>query len=108
MKNRMIYLIGFFVIICSLAGLFAFKVKQRAQNRNYVSNESIAQKVAEVILTPIYGEEQIEAQKPFKVSLINDSIWVVKGTQNEISLGGTFYIEIQKSDCRILKVTHGK
>ena len=74
---------------------------------NYVPNEETAIKIAEAIWLPIYGEK-IYSQKPYTVSLLKDSIWVVTGTLAENKRGGVAYIEIQKSDCKILKVTHGK
>ncbi|WP_417266242.1 YbbC/YhhH family protein [Brumimicrobium sp.] len=81
--------------------------KQWIPSQGFVPNELTARKIAESILIPIYGKEIIK-QKPFNVELIRDSVWVVTGTQNELALSGVAYIEIQKSDCRILKVTHGK
>jgi hypothetical protein len=46
-------------------------------------------------------------------NLVKDSIWVVTGSPpklkaNEDFVGGTTYIEIRKSDCRILKCYHEK
>jgi hypothetical protein len=52
-------------------------------------------------------------QRPYDAKLIGD-IWVVKGLiplpdrYNPDWRGGTAYIEIQKKDCKILKVTHGR
>lgn len=74
---------------------------------NYVPNEETAIKIAEAIWLPIYGEK-IYNQKPYIVSLVNDSIWVVTGTLAENKRGGVAYIEIQKKDCKVLKVIHGK
>ncbi|MCB0539808.1 MAG: YbbC/YhhH family protein [Bacteroidetes bacterium] len=108
MRNKLIYLTVASVVAFSLVGLFGFRIQQQTPTKNYVPNELTAKKIAEAILIPIYGEEQIEDEKPFKAKLVNDSIWVVEGTQKEVSLGGVFYIEIQKSNCTILKVTHGK
>lgn len=76
------------------------------ENMDYVPNEETAIKVAEAILYPIYGEK-IYKQKPFVVVLNND-VWIIKGSLPKGMLGGVAYIEIQKSDCKILKVTHGK
>ena len=42
------------------------------------------------------------------VSLKDDSIWIVTGTLAENKRGGVAYIEIQKKDCKILKVTNRK
>ena len=77
---------------------------------NYVPNEETAIKIAEAIWLPIYGEEIYE-QKPYIASLLKDSIWIVTGTFTgdiEVEAGGVAYIEIQKKDCKILKVTHGR
>jgi len=74
---------------------------------NYVPNEETAIKIAEAIWLPIYGE-RIYNQKPYMVSLLKDSVWVVTGTLAENKRGGVAYIEIQKKDCKILKVEHGR
>ena len=77
---------------------------------NYVPNEETAIKIAEAIWLPIYGEE-IYNQKPYTASLLKDGIWVVTGTFTgdiEVEAGGVAYIEIQKKDGKILKVTHGR
>lgn len=75
--------------------------------RSYVPNAECAIKIAEAIWLPIYGKG-IYDSKPFTAVLKGDSVWVVEGTLPKRMLGGTPYIEIQKSDCKILKVTHGK
>ena len=75
---------------------------------DYVPDKETAIKIAEAIWLPIYGVK-IENNKPFIAQLINDnSTWVVEGTLEKGRLGGVPYIEINKKDCRILKVTHGK
>ena len=78
------------------------------QVNDYVPNEETAKKVAEAIWLPIYGDK-VENLKPYKAFLSNDNkIWIVEGTLPKGRLGGVPYIEINKKDCRILKVTHGK
>ncbi len=74
---------------------------------DYVPNEETAIKIAEAIWLPIYGEKVL-SEKPYYAVLKNDSIWVVKGSLKKGFKGGVPYIEIQKNDCKILKVTHGK
>ncbi len=81
--------------------------KNNMQSIDYVPNEETAIRIAEAIWYPIYGEN-IYNQKPYVVSLIDNNIWVVNGTLPEKMRGGVAYIEIQKSDCKILKVTHGR
>ncbi len=71
-----------------------------------VPNEETAIKIAEAIWLPIYGKE-IYREKPFKANLMNDSIWVIQGTLHD-SKGGTVYAEIQKRNCKVLKVTRYK
>jgi alpha-L-fucosidase len=72
-----------------------------------VPNAATALKIAEAIWLPIYGKDILN-QKPFQATLNKEgTIWTVQGTQKQPSPGGTAYIEIQKSDCKILKVTHG-
>ncbi|WP_350339976.1 NTF2 fold immunity protein [Paraflavitalea speifideaquila] len=56
---------------------------------------------------PIYGDDVLK-QKPYKVHLIKDSIWIVEGALKPNYSGGVAYIEIRKSNSTILKVTHGK
>lgn len=72
-----------------------------------VPDAATALKIAEAIWLPIYGKD-IQSQKPFQVTINKaGTIWTVQGTRKQLSPGGTTYIEIQKSDCKILKVTHG-
>lgn len=82
-------------------------IKKRQEVANYVPDAETAIKVAEAIWLPIYGEK-IYQKKPFVAKLKDSTIWVVTGTLKEKLLGGVPYIEIQKSDCKIIKVTHGK
>lgn len=77
---------------------------------NLVPNKEAAIKIAEVIWLPLYGKK-IYNEKPFTAELTSSGIWIVKGTLKNLDLGakgGVAYIEIQKSDCKILKIYHGK
>lgn len=74
---------------------------------NYVPNEETAIKVAEAIWYPIYGSK-IENTKPYKIYEKDSLVWIVEGTLPKGIKGGVPYIEIQKKDCKVLKVTHGK
>ena len=73
----------------------------------FVPDEETAIKVAEAILIPIYGE-RVLMKRPFIAELKGD-IWYIKGTlPEEYTVGGVPYVEIQKSDCKILEVYHTK
>jgi hypothetical protein len=80
------------------------------RKEGFVSDKETAEKIAEIILLNIYGEG-IKSQKPFIVKLKDNKIWIIQGSwnsKNRNSKGGVVYLEIQKSDGKILKVTHGK
>jgi hypothetical protein len=75
---------------------------------NLVPNKQTVIKIAEAIWLPIYGKE-IYNEKPFVAEFTTSGIWIVKGSlQDTKSKGGVAYIETQKSDCKILKIFHGK
>lgn len=80
---------------------------ERQKNENFVPNAETARKVAEAIWLPIYGK-QIYEDTPFVAKLNSSNVWVVEGTLKDGLVGGVPYIEIEKSDCKILKVDHGK
>ena len=73
----------------------------------FVKDEEMAREIAEIVLVSIYGEELIEAKKPFYVKLINNEYWLVKGFLHA-QYGGVPYICIKKSNGEILKVIHTK
>lgn len=109
--NKLIAAVLLLLIVCAtgITSSHDRSVTRKLGRRiDYVPNEKVASQIADVILTSIYGEDVIGKQKPFTVMLSNDSVWVVRGTQKKIEIGGVAYIEISKRDCRILKVIHGK
>ena len=71
----------------------------------FVPNEETAIKIAEAVWLPIYGKT-IYKERPFKTKLI-DNIWYVSGTLHS-PLGGVAEVEIDKTNGKILRVTHGK
>lgn len=110
-KNQLITTI--FAITCFVILYQYMYAKNTAQGINFVPangfvpNEKTAIKVAEAIWVPIYGT-QVLNKKPYEAELKGDTVWVIQGTLPETDLGGVPYIEIRKSDCKILKVSHGK
>jgi hypothetical protein len=73
----------------------------------FVPDAQTAEKIAEAVWIPIYGKDRVDSKKPFTSKLSNNLVWVVQGTV-KTEKGGAPYIEIQKSDGKILKVMHGK
>jgi hypothetical protein len=59
-----------------------------------------------VFFFQIYGDD-IYKYKPFKAKLIYGKIWKVYGTV-PTEKGGSPFVLIQKSDCKIINVYHEK
>lgn len=116
MKGLYWMLLCIALLACSIK-IYSNFIHNENGERAYVPDAETAIKVAEAIWLPIYGE-RIYQKKPFKARLKSSNVWIVEGTLQmdsavgarsiSITVGGVPYIEIQKSDCKILKVTHGK
>jgi hypothetical protein len=75
--------------------------------QGYIPDERTAIAVAEAVLVPIYGAEQIAHERPFHGVLRGD-VWEVSGSLPRGWVGGVALVRIDKEDGRILRVTHGK
>jgi hypothetical protein len=73
----------------------------------FVPSNDTAIKIAEAILIPIYGEAQINSERPFKAEIDGD-VWIVTGTLPQGVVGGVATVRISRRDGKILSVTHGK
>lgn len=89
------------------------------KENGFVPDKETAAKIAVAVWSPIYGEEDINKEMPYRVKLIEDSIWIVEGSFNgkndlkhflfkDSMLGGTAYVEIRKSDGKVLRMIHGE
>jgi len=91
--------------------LFIFSCKENTTKEIkkdcLINNERLFIDITEKILFNYYGKEYIEQQKPYIVNFINDSIWVLKGTQNN-TVGGEFYVEMNCRDAKLIKIEHTK
>ena len=95
------------IIVLSLI-VFLFVRAQKKEETNYVPNEETAIRIAEAIWLPIYGD-RIYSEKPFVATFKKKTnTWIVEGSLPPNSSGGVALIEIRKSDCKILRVKHGK
>jgi len=72
-----------------------------------IQDSSTAIKVAELILSNIYGIDNIQKQKPYKSYLIKN-YWVISGTLSEDYAGGVFLIIIDATNSEVIRITHGK
>jgi len=75
----------------------------------FVPNAETAVKIAEAVLIPVYGENQVLSERPFKATLEGDS-WTVQGTLQcaPDCDGGTALVKISKSTGQILQMFHTK
>lgn len=111
MKKTPIIITAILLLTLSFSSKKEDSIDEKAQSgyvpkEGLIPNEETAIKIAETILIPIYGERVLKA-RPFTVELKNE-VWYVKGSLPEGYLGGVPYVEIQKNDCKILRVIHSK
>jgi hypothetical protein len=93
--------------VITLSWVVAAQKHSYVPPRGFVPDQQTAGRIAEAVWIPIYGEEHIKSERPFKARLEND-VWTVEGTLPKGFVGGVAIAEISKSDGRILRVSHGK
>jgi len=76
--------------------------------QGFVPDEATAIRIAEAVLFPVYGADQIKREEPFTVTL-QDDIWTIEGkTLPRDVVGGVVFLQISKTDARVVRMTHGK
>jgi len=83
--------------------------------KGYLPDSKIAVRIAETVFAPVYGEEQVESERPFSATLKHD-VWTVTGAlycgtktrQTTDCDGGVAEVRISRDDARILYMWHGK
>ena len=85
--------------------------------RDYVPDSATAVRIAEAVLIPVYGQKQVENEKPFTATLDKD-VWTVDGTvqcsdghggtTTTMCVGGAAEVKISKIDARIISMMHYK
>jgi hypothetical protein len=96
-------------------GFMAICLKATAQDSSkppsgFVPDAATAIGIAVAVWAPIYGEKQIDSEKPYIASL-RGNVWTVVGTfhcpAGRHCVGGVALAEISKEDGTILRVIHG-
>jgi NTF2 fold immunity protein len=72
-----------------------------------IKDSETAISIAEKILFKIYGQEEIERQRPYEIYKL-DNFWVIFGTIPTKTLGGTFTIIMDSNNGRVVRLTHSK
>jgi hypothetical protein len=103
--------------LCSALLIAAWTPGQgHTPEKGYVPDAATAVKIAEAVLTPVYGKKHIESEEPFHAEL-KDNVWTVSGTLHcpdgkggttTHCVGGVAVVEISKSDAHILSMVHYK
>jgi hypothetical protein len=107
-----------FTAVTSVALLFGTALGQGYRPSNgFVPDEATALKVAEAVLTPVYGAKQIDSERPFTAKL-KKGVWTVEGTlrcpdgkggvTTDCGSGGVATVQISKQDARIISMIHYK
>jgi hypothetical protein len=101
----------FFLLLITFSPYVVIGQNARQQGfvptNGFVPNEQTAVAIAEAILVPIYGREQIDSEKPLKAKLKN-GIWTVQGSLPKGWDGGVAIVKLAKRDARIIYVIHEK
>ena len=86
----------------------------RDRHSNYIPPKGVipdsvtAIKVADVILSEVYGRRVIDGQKPFTAILV-DGYWIVYGhLPDNFLFGGVAEIIIRKTNGEVIRISHGK
>jgi hypothetical protein len=75
----------------------------------FVPDAATAVKIAEAVLTPVYGADQIRSEMPLAARL-EKGVWTVegKGPSTPGAHGGVAIVELSKKDATVLRMSHGK
>ena len=74
-----------------------------------VPDAKTAIKIANAVLVPIYGEDQIASERPFRADLV-EGLWVITGTLHggPFVFGGIAHVKISKSTGQIEELWHSR
>src|SRR6266702_8437414 len=84
MKNA--FALGF-ILMCMLVLGGSRYLSTAASKSDYVPDEATAVRVAEAVLIPLHGRQQVEAQRPYTVSTPEKGYWLVSGSAPQGQLG---------------------
>jgi hypothetical protein len=99
------------VPICAVLLLAAAHAQSYAPKEGFVPDSTTAVKIAEAVLIPVYGKEEIESGNDSK-AILENGVWTVgwklacPEAKATTCLGGSAEVKLRKTDGRILKVSH--
>jgi hypothetical protein len=95
------------VLVLSLTGNAMAEEHSYVPDAGFVPNEETAIRIAEAVLTPIYGADVISHERPFTATL-RDGLWTVVGSSHPGTVGGVALVQISRKDGHIQRVTHSR
>jgi hypothetical protein len=109
MKKHLVYAV-FGAAVAVALGTEWFGDKPKG---GFVPDEKTAIKIAVAVWEPIFGEDQVAREKPYRVHLLTNDVWRVEGSlpkpqSGSLTLGGVMTAEISKADGKVLRVYHTK
>ena len=105
--KKILFPISLMLVSCNYTTNTVFQKSIKCEDC-LVTKEETAVGIAEPILFESHGKGQIEDQRPYRVTIENDSIWHIEGTFNSIGFGGVFDIKISAKNGKVLYMMHGK
>ena len=74
------------------------------QKVDFVPDEATAIRIAEAVLTPIHGQAQVEAQRPYVVTSPTKEYWFVYGSTYKKQVGGGFFVAVKKKSGCVTRI----
>jgi hypothetical protein len=97
---------------CAVLLLAVAQAQSYAPKEGFVPDGRIAAKIAEAVLIPAYGKEEVESGFAYQAIEEKKGVWTVGWSlgcpeaKAETCLGGKAEVKIRQADGRILKVIH--
>ena len=108
MKKRVLLSIAISMLVLTTTGLIIADSEHNYKPKDgYVPDEATAIRIAVAVWIPIYGQKEIEGEKPYHAKL-SKGVWSVEGSLADNHFGGVAIAEISKDSGCILRVSHGK
>lgn len=97
---------------CAILLVAVAQAQSHAPKEGFVPDSSTAAKIAEAVLIPVYGKEEVESGFAFKATVEKKGVWTIgwtlacPETKHDTCLGGAAEVKLRQADGRILKVIH--
>jgi len=96
-----------FVVLSSGYGWDKKQTRSSLPAEGVIPDEVTAVKIAEAILPPVFGDEEVSKYKPYHATL-REGIWTVYGTLKPNARGGTPMLSVQKIDAKVIEIWHSQ